>query len=298
MLSIKDMRRAFSIARNNLRLITLLLLWIVPTTALAYALMTRPVEIKVVSQPPIACFNVSPVSLVNTGWEVEGAKVISGITVVSFDASSSSDPDGYISEYIWNFGDGSSGSGVSVTHVYTYPGSYSVKLTVVDNTQLSTTTYKELTVYANPTARIFLQLSGEQEVGGTLTVYITVENIKELYGWQAGLMFNPDALECLSFEKGKDNPLDMEGVIIYNEGLFLGTQGVTTWYQPRIDNEIGSIYLAGGALIGDQEPVSGSGILAKATFKVLSLNNFNLKLRDVILCTKDASEIPVIVNNP
>jgi predicted enzyme related to lactoylglutathione lyase len=297
MLGIKDMRKAFSIARNNLRLVTLLLLWIIPTTALAYALMTRTSEIKIVSQPPIACFNVSPASLANIGWEVEGAKIISGITVVSFDASSSSDLDGYISEYIWNFGDGSSGRGVSITHVYSSPGSYSVRLTVVDNTQLSTTVYKELTVYANPTARIFLQLSGEQEVGGTLTVYIIVENITELYGWQAGLMFNPDALECLSFEKGEDRPLNMEGFIIYNEGLFSGTQGVTTWYQPRINNKFGSIYLAGGALIGDQEPVSGTGKLAKATFKVLSLDNFNLKLTDVILCAKDTSEIPVIVNN-
>jgi len=52
---------------------------------------------------------------------------------VSFDASSSSDSDGSIAAYEWNFGDGSHGEGVTTTHRYTSPGSYTAKLTVRDN---------------------------------------------------------------------------------------------------------------------------------------------------------------------
>lgn len=51
----------------------------------------------------------------------------------TFDASASSDRDGSIVEYKWNFGDGSTASDVS-TEKQLQPGKYSITLTVVDNT--------------------------------------------------------------------------------------------------------------------------------------------------------------------
>ena len=54
-------------------------------------------------------------------------------TAVSFNGSASSDPDGSIISYSWNFGDGTSGTGVSPTHVYATAGTYNVTLLVTDN---------------------------------------------------------------------------------------------------------------------------------------------------------------------
>ena len=51
----------------------------------------------------------------------------------TFDGSGSRDADGSIVAYAWDFGDGGSGSGVSVVHTYGAPGSYSVVLTVEDD---------------------------------------------------------------------------------------------------------------------------------------------------------------------
>lgn len=51
-----------------------------------------------------------------------------------FNASGSSDGDGDIVEYAWDFGDGSFGSGVTPTTTHTYTaGTYVAKLTVTDN---------------------------------------------------------------------------------------------------------------------------------------------------------------------
>ena len=56
---------------------------------------------------------------------------------VTFDASQSFDPDGNIVDYIWDFGDGASGRGLSTTHVFEREGAFTVALTVVDNDGLS-----------------------------------------------------------------------------------------------------------------------------------------------------------------
>jgi hypothetical protein len=53
--------------------------------------------------------------------------------LILFDASLSSDRDGIIIEYIWDFGDGEFGYGVRILHNYSNIGSYLVKLTVKDD---------------------------------------------------------------------------------------------------------------------------------------------------------------------
>lgn len=72
--------------------------------------------------PPTACFTRNPI----TG---------SAGTVFTFNASCSSDVDGYIVNYTWDFGDGEidSESGPIVSHGWD-PGTYTVTLTVTDNT--------------------------------------------------------------------------------------------------------------------------------------------------------------------
>lgn len=54
------------------------------------------------------------------------------LTVV-FDASGSNDPDGSVIAYVWDFGDGTTGTGVTAGHDYTLAGSYEVRLAVIDD---------------------------------------------------------------------------------------------------------------------------------------------------------------------
>jgi hypothetical protein len=72
------------------------------------------------NQPPVAEFSFSP----TTGLAP---------LEVSFDASASYDTDGMIVQYDWIFGDGTTGSGKTARHTFQRKGTYSVKLTVVDD---------------------------------------------------------------------------------------------------------------------------------------------------------------------
>lgn len=54
-------------------------------------------------------------------------------TTCSFDGASSTDADGTITGYSWEFGDGTTGTGKTVRHTYDKAGFYSVRLTVTDD---------------------------------------------------------------------------------------------------------------------------------------------------------------------
>lgn len=66
----------------------------------------------------------------------------------TFSASSSFDIDGSITNYTWDFGDGTINYGVSTTHIYTAAGAYTVMLTVIDDNGGQDTTYNIITVNA------------------------------------------------------------------------------------------------------------------------------------------------------
>ncbi len=84
----------------------------------AYGLSaTATIKVRI-NRPPVA--SIAPLSA-----KLVGSKVI-------FDGLGSSDADSDGLTYTWEFGDGSTGTGASPSHVYKKPGTYDVKLTVSD----------------------------------------------------------------------------------------------------------------------------------------------------------------------
>ena len=71
--------------------------------------------------------------------------------VVAFDASASTDSDGTITRYDWQFGDGTTGSGSRTQHTYTAAGSYTAQLTVTDDSGLNDSASKGIDVKARYT---------------------------------------------------------------------------------------------------------------------------------------------------
>lgn len=64
----------------------------------------------------------------------------------SFDATSSSDSDGSIVSYEWDFGDTQLGNGMTLSHDYASSGSFNVKLTVTDDSGSSSETSQIVSV--------------------------------------------------------------------------------------------------------------------------------------------------------
>jgi PKD repeat protein len=65
---------------------------------------------------------------------------------VRFDASESTDPDGSIANYSWDFDDGGAGAGRILLHRFDDAGEYDVRLTVTDNDDAQTSVTRRISV--------------------------------------------------------------------------------------------------------------------------------------------------------
>jgi PKD repeat protein len=85
-------------------------------------------------------------------------------------ASTSTDPDGSISTWEWDFGDGDISFGAAVEHAYETAGTYEVKLTVTDNDGLYKTTTQSINVEKKSSSISVSASSTSFAVGGSTTI--------------------------------------------------------------------------------------------------------------------------------
>ena len=102
------------------------------TATFTTTLMARVIETPPDNLPPIAAFTATCSAL-----------------TCDFDATTSTDPDGSITNYTWDLGDGSQATGATPAHTYT-AGTYPVTLTVTDDDDSTTTTTREVTATEPP----------------------------------------------------------------------------------------------------------------------------------------------------
>jgi PKD repeat protein len=79
---------------------------------------------------------------------------------VAFSGASSTDSDGSIVSYAWNFGDGTTGSGVTTSRTYAASGTYTVTLTVTDDDGATGTTTQSVTTWPQSVAAFTTSATG------------------------------------------------------------------------------------------------------------------------------------------
>ncbi len=67
-------------------------------------------------------------------------------TAGTFDGGQSADRDGSVNAYAWDFGDGTTGTGPTAQHAYTWAGDYVVRLSVTDDEGATSTTTRTVSV--------------------------------------------------------------------------------------------------------------------------------------------------------
>ncbi len=160
---------------------------------------------EIFNKPPTASFSVST----TTGRTP---------LAVTFDGSASTDPDGQVSVYAWNFGDGAKAFGPTAVHTYAKAGTYTAVLTVTDDSGAVATAKRAVAVTAAPPK---LSVSGftlgGARAGGSFTVSMLVKSSgKPVRGTVA----------CTAKLNGKSVPVSRKGVAAN------GTASCT-WSLPR-----------------------------------------------------------------
>jgi PKD repeat protein len=109
------------------------------------------------NQPPKAVLNATPA----TG---------TAPLTVNFSSAGSSDPDGTIASYPWTFGDGATGTGTNATHVYQTAGTYTVQLTVTDNSGATDSATTNIVVTSSPVINAPSHLAASNRIAGQITL--------------------------------------------------------------------------------------------------------------------------------
>ena len=120
--------------------------------------------------------------------------------IITFDASSSYDPDGDIVSYVWDFGDGTTEDGVVTTHAYAAHGTYLLALTVTDDDGLNSSVRVAISVLRT-SLDVQLKAGSVHFRGETAEFYVLVSSLGRSVGanMSAWLYYDGQLYENLSF---------------------------------------------------------------------------------------------------
>jgi PKD repeat protein len=153
----------------------------------------------------------------------------------SFDGSGSQDSDGTISSYAWDFGDGTTGSGSTVSYAYPAGGTYTVTLVVTDDGGGTDSESATVTVDDEPASTVTVtgtdRGASSPLVVGKNTMTVTGS------GFAAGA--------SVALENGKGHTPTVTNVSFVDDGTLAVTvtvekKGPTSWWDVQVTNPDGS----------------------------------------------------------
>ncbi|UCE36071.1 MAG: PKD domain-containing protein [Thermoplasmata archaeon] len=136
--------------------------------------------------------------------------IFSAMGLFVFDASSSQDVDSMIVDYIWDFGDGTSGEGIYVVHSFGKNGNYKVNLTVESDNGISDSLGTEIFLNGIPDKEAI-----ESELMKDLTLdYLESTNYQAAFMDKRGLLSIIDSKGNVAGFIDDSYKFDIEGVYL------------------------------------------------------------------------------------
>ncbi|MCP4881590.1 MAG: carbohydrate-binding protein, partial [Gammaproteobacteria bacterium] len=164
-----------------------------------------------------ASFHVG--EIVNIAPTASFTSAVNNLTV-SVNATTSSDIDGTITSYLWDFGDGATATGVTAEHTYQAAGSYDINLTVIDDADDSSTSLESITATEPPVSQLSCTIGGlDIWNNGAIIQNVEITNISDstLNGWSVELIANSNV-----------GVIDAWGASLSGSGLTLTASGNNT----------------------------------------------------------------------
>ena len=175
-------------------------------------------------------------------------------------ASTDSDEDGAVAGYSWNFGDGTTGTGVNPQHTYAAGGTYNVTLTVTDNGGVTGSLMQPIVVQDPPPPSAFFETDLHVVVSGLRCVGI------ERRRWRVDR--RPTTGTSVTARPGT-------GLTPHHDYTAAGTYTVTL---NVIDNE-GNVGTATQTLVLDPVPPPTAAFTATPTFRDVSVRRYGVRPR-------------------
>ena len=214
--------------------------------------------------PPPPPANQPPVAVANGPYAGTAGQAI------SLTAAGSSDPDGSIVAYDWDFGDGQSAIGSAASHTYSAAGAYSARLIVTDNQGAKDTAQATVTINAPGSGNGSTPFTWQSTFGslnattGTVPLTINLDlrtNIpetpgpEELQDWAVdSLKWNPAVLQFFAFNRTSGT-----GSVNFTQALTRGVlffRGAVAPAQSTGLVSIASVTLKVIGAAGQQSPIT------------------------------------------
>jgi PKD repeat protein len=139
---------------------------------------------------------------------------------------------------VWQFGDGGVGEGAALTHRYSYPGTYAIHLTVLDEDGIAATTSSDITAVSRPIAAFSVApnairvsesatftANGSWDLTGSLVYQWDFGDGTHGAGWQTTKEYTAPGTYHVILNV--TNPFGVSAIAVRDVVVGLSTQGVT-----------------------------------------------------------------------
>jgi PKD repeat protein len=196
-----------------------------------------------------------PPNAVATATPTSGSAPLS----VQFSSAQSSDPDGSIVSYLWDFGDGSTSTAANPSHTFNAVGNYTVTLVVTDNSGLSDGATVTVSVLAPNVLPVAIASATPNSGYAPLVVTLSGANSYDSdgsiasYAWNFGDGTTGAGASVQHTYTGVGNYTATLTVTDNRGGTATTTAGIQTQQNPNSVMRVQSIALAAQAVAGGKQ---------------------------------------------